>query len=145
MQSRSARLPPQVIGRDAPKIMDLSDSRPGTLDPMPKDAAVALLDLPVGRWSVDATLLSCNAAYERAAGEPLSALRGRTLADLHGEDFWSQAREAFISASAGRSAHIDHRAARPNLGPRWCRLMLLPERDARARVAAPSSVWWRVK
>ena len=85
------------------------------------------VDLPIGRWDAEGRLTFFNPPYVTWAGRSPQALRGKTLAELYGEEAWAAARPAFERGFSGRQADY-LRLLRHLDSPRWARIQVFPER-----------------
>jgi diguanylate cyclase (GGDEF)-like protein/PAS domain S-box-containing protein len=97
---------------------------------------VDVIDLPIGRWDAQARLVFCNEPYLGWAQRPREALIGRTLREIFGDEAWARAEPAFEQAFAGRTVNYERRLTHGDKSPRWARIQVFPDIDARGRVEA---------
>jgi diguanylate cyclase (GGDEF)-like protein/PAS domain S-box-containing protein len=112
-------------------------------DDLTDSAAVRRLleavDLPIGRWDLEARLTFCNPPYLRWAKLSAQALLGKTLTELYGAEAWARASNAFALAFEGQPAEYD-RLLTHLQPPRWGRVQVFPERAAQGDVTAVYTV-----
>jgi diguanylate cyclase (GGDEF)-like protein/PAS domain S-box-containing protein len=120
--------------------MKLDDTPARALSADPAERLVDAIDLPIGRWDRDATLLFCNGPYTRWAGRPSDELVGCTLSELYGAAAWAAASEAFAAAFNGRTVSYERRLAHypthSGAAARWARVQVFPDRNAQGEVEA---------
>jgi diguanylate cyclase (GGDEF)-like protein/PAS domain S-box-containing protein len=118
------------------QAMKLDDTPSRALSANPAERLVDAIDLPIGRWDRDATLLFCNGPYTRWAGRPSEALVGCTLAQLFGAPAWAAARDAFAAAFDGRTVCYERRLTHQGAAAHWARVQVFPDRNAQGEVEA---------
>jgi PAS domain S-box-containing protein len=120
--------------------MKLDDTPSRALSANPAERLVDAIDLPIGRWGRDATLLFCNGPYTRWAGRPGTELVGNTLAQLYGAAAWAAARDAFAQAFNGSTVsyerRLTHQSTHAGAAARWARVQVFPDRNAQGEVEA---------
>jgi len=95
---------------------------------------IAAIDLPIGRWDVDARLVFCNDHYIEWACRPREELLGRTLQELFGEPAWAAASAAFAQAFTGKTVTYERLLGHGPTPGRWARIQVFPDADAKGRV-----------
>ena len=111
------------------------DMLPG-LAAVPEDRSLLeAVDLPIGRWDAEGRLSIFNPPSKTWSRRAPDELRGRTLAELYGEEAWTAARPAFERGFAGQQADY-LRLLRHLDPPRWARIQVFPERGASGRIDA---------
>jgi diguanylate cyclase (GGDEF)-like protein/PAS domain S-box-containing protein len=116
--------------------MKLDDTPSRALSANPAERLVDAIDLPIGRWDRDATLLFCNGPYTRWAGRPSNELVGRTLAELFGAPAWAAAHDAFAAAFEGNTVSYERRLTHQGAAAHWARVQVFPDRNAEGEVEA---------
>jgi diguanylate cyclase (GGDEF)-like protein/PAS domain S-box-containing protein len=116
--------------------MKLDDTPSRALSANPAERLVDAIDLPIGRWGRDATLLFCNGPYTRWAGRSSDELVGCTLAELFGAPAWAAARDAFAAAFDGRTVCYERRLTHQGAAAHWARVQVFPDRNAQGEVEA---------
>jgi diguanylate cyclase (GGDEF)-like protein/PAS domain S-box-containing protein len=97
---------------------------------------VEAIDLPIGRWDRSFRLTFCNTPYVAWAGRPREQLLGRALAELYGDAAWESARKSFDAAFDGQTVSYERLLTHRSEPPRWARVQVFPEADARGRIEA---------
>ncbi len=105
---------------------------------------VDAIHLPIGRWDRKFRLVFCNAPYVEWAGRSEAELLGRTLEQLYGAEAWAAARDAFAAGFGGQTAVYERLLTHLPGPPRWTRVQVFPEVDARGEVAAVYTVGFDV-